>query len=186
VINQIKQIENWDRLTADEIVTALSSPVLREDSIYSFNQLVIAFDNVELAETLVGAMRAAGLNASADSLVARGLDFGLQGVQDNIDKLGQAIPDIFTPEWVGRLKALGTQSLWASLGGRGEVPSVEQVQSALDVEADSQARQHVAELLYGEAWNQHVAPVLDGDRDAATKEKLVAGLRGLVDALEAE
>lgn len=131
MIAQIQQIEGWEQLTANEIHSRLGALVLKPDSIYSFNQLVIAFDNVELAETLVGAMRAAGLNASADSLISRGLDFGLQGVQDNIDVLGQRLPDVFTPQWVAALKALGNQTFFASVGGVGDVPTEEEVSAAI-------------------------------------------------------
>ena len=79
----------------------------------------------------------------------------------------------------------------ADLGGGWKYADVtpEQVQAALDAEAErvaaealSTQRMELQEALYGEAWNTHVAPVLDGDEP--TVANLVVGLRALADAVE--
>lgn len=119
-------------MTAADIETALSEPVTRPNSLYSFNELVVILDDLTTVETMVGALRAAGLNSVADSLIARGIDFGLYRSQDMLDQLGQLAPGEFPPATVAALKSLGQQSRWASLGGSGDPPDAAAIQTELD------------------------------------------------------
>lgn len=136
MIDKIKAVEGYENMVPAAISVALQQRVPKPNSFYTFNSLVIALDNdVQLVEQLVGAMRAAGLNASADSLTNRGIDFGLLSVPVMLDSLGQAAPEIFTEGVVATLKALGQETRWKSLGGEGDPPDAAQVQTALDGEA---------------------------------------------------
>ena len=139
MIEQIHSLPDYATLTPEQIAAALGEPVLRFESFYSFNTLTIALDNdVMLVEQMVGVMRAAGLNASADSLTNRGIDFGIQSAQDLIDVLASNAPEIFTTEIAATLKGLGKQTRWASLGGTGDPPTEQAIADALAAYAASQ------------------------------------------------
>lgn len=139
MIQQIHSLPDYESLTPGQIHAALSESVLRFESFYSFNTLTIALgNNVMLVEQMVGVMREMGLNASADSLTNRGIDFGIQSAQDLIDVLAANAPEIFTTEIAATLKSLGQQTRWASLGGVGEVPDVQAITDALAAYAASQ------------------------------------------------
>lgn len=136
MINQIKQVADYESLMPQQISDALSETVLRPDSFESFNTITLALSNdVMLVETMVGAMRVMGLNASADSLTTRGIDFGLPSVQGMLDVLAANAPEIFTPEVTGTLKSLGQQTRWAATGGVGDVPDAEAIESAITADA---------------------------------------------------
>lgn len=136
MINQIQQIDGYESLTAQQIADALSKTTLRLDSRQTFNAITIAFDNdVMLVETMVGAMRAMGLNASADSLTTVGIDFGMPSVQAMVDVLAENAAEVFTSEIVSTLKGLGKQTRWAEYGGTGDVPDAEAITTAIEADA---------------------------------------------------
>lgn len=145
MIDAIKQIDGWQALTAAEIVSTLSEYVQRPETFHTFNSLVIALDqNVPLVEQLVGAMRVAGLNASADSLTNRGIDFGMPSVPVMLDSLASAAPELLKPELVLRLKRLGQWTRYESFGGSGYVPTPEQVTAAIAADTAQQAAAEVS------------------------------------------
>jgi len=169
MINQIKSLDGYESLTAQQIADALAALVPKPESFYTFNSLVIALDgNVPLVEGLVAAMRQAGLNASADSLTNRGIDFGLASVPVMLDSLGQAAPELFTSEVVASLKALGQQTRYASLGGSGDLPTADQVTAAL-------ARDAIEPI-----WQAKQAVVNEGifDGTITTLEQIVDAIGG--------
>ena len=136
MINQIKQLADWQTLTSQAIADALAEIVLRPGSFESFNTVTIAVGNdVMLAETMVGAMRAMGLHSSADSLISRTIDFGMPSLQAMIDVLATNAPDTFTVPIVVILKNLGKQTRWAEFGGIGDVPIAADVTTAIATDA---------------------------------------------------
>ena len=147
MIDQIKQVDGYDEMTPAQISQALAVKVSKPESFYSFNGVVVALDNnVQLVESMIAAMRSSGLNASADSLTNKGIDFGLERVLSMIDSLGNAVPSVFTPEVISKLKDLGLQTRFASFGGVGEVPTEAEVSAALirdEIEPIWQAKQAV-------------------------------------------
>lgn len=139
IITAIQSIAGHESMTPAEIATALAETVLRPESFETFNSITLALDNdVVLVESMVAAMRAAGLNASADSLTTRGIDFGLPAVQSLVDVLASNAPEIFTAPIAATLKSLGKQTRWSSLGGTGEPPAEQAITDALAADAASQ------------------------------------------------
>ncbi|TWU15955.1 hypothetical protein [Allorhodopirellula heiligendammensis] len=138
MIDAIQSIAGYDSMTPAQIADALAEIVLRAESFETFNSLTLSLDNdVMLVETMVAAMRLAGLNASADSLTTRGIDFGLPAVQSMVDVLATSAPETFTAPIVATLKSLGQQTRWASHGGTGEPPTAQAVTDAMAENAAS-------------------------------------------------
>lgn len=169
MIAQIQKIDGYADMSPAAIASALAEKVAKPESFYTFNSLVIAMDgNVPLVEGMVAAMRVAGLNASADSLTNRGIDFGLASVPAMLDSLSQSAPQLFTTEVVASLKALGQQTRYSSLGGSGDVPTAEQVTAAL------------AKAAIEPIWQAKQAVVNEGifDGTITTLEQIVAAIGG--------
>lgn len=145
MIDQIKAIDNYKSMDPADIRVSFSELVLRPESFKTFRGVAKLLNNVVVAEQLVTAMRAFGLNASADSLCSdTGLDFGDPITQSMIDTLVAADDaDAFTPELGSLLKSFGQQTRWESLGGIGDVPTVQQIQAAID--ADNAAENEEAD-----------------------------------------
>jgi hypothetical protein len=132
MIETIKKIPNYQNMTATEIEEFLSELVQKPESIYTFNMLCVELKDVILVETLILHMRMNGLNASADSFISRGIDFGLEQTSEMLDLLASNSPEDFNEDIVTTLKLLGKQTRWTSYGNVGEVPSEETIQSVLD------------------------------------------------------
>lgn len=151
---------------------------------------ITAVIGLEATALVVGTMKAAAAtNPLMDTIIiamsTNGLSLSTPERQAIIDSLATAgqWPDAIRDA----IKALGGvwRPRWQSAGYAAE-PTLETVQAELDAEADQTARNAVSAMLYGSAWNQYVAPVLDGDRNTATRDNLVAGLRSLASSLEGE
>ena len=173
MINIIQQIDSYESLTPEQIEEALAAQVLKPESYRTFNQLVRELGDVVLVETMIGAMRAAGLNASADSVIARGIEFGLGQTQQMIDFLGAQLSETFTPEIVAQLKAIGLQSRWQSLGGEGEPPNAEAIADEFDRYA-------------GEQLLNEIKSLCDAAYEAAAVQYRAGNFNSIVSAAQAE
>lgn len=137
--DKIQQIDGHADLTDAEISTAFAVLVLKPESSFTYNQVVTELGDVVIVETMISAMRSSSLNASADSFISRGIDFGISQTQEMIDMLAGSLPLVFTAEATATLKGLGQQTKWASLGGTGDPPDATAI-------ATERAR-HAASLL---------------------------------------
>lgn len=109
--DDLTQFADWRDLSAAELLTLLtqSDPVRRplSESRVGTDGLFARFDDPQQVETMLAALRSAGLNAAADALSGRGIDFGDPRTQSTLDALGASIPEVFTADVVTQLKSLG-------------------------------------------------------------------------------
>lgn len=138
----IQAIDGWEDLTADAIRTALitSDPQRRptDEARHTAASLAELFGG-RAAESMVAALRAEDFPAMADSLVARGLDFGNPELQTTLDDLAASAPSAFGEGTVAALRSLGvdSRSPWQRANGDDPEPTVEDVQAGLDaIEAE--------------------------------------------------
>ena len=207
MINEIKQIDGYEALTPAQIVDAVNAARLADAS----NYVPVTHERVKawlsedgLSERLKLYMRVSEPATDADLTDPAVLQLlAIRTGIDNVLTMGPGTellvapgdgPRLLLDTIVGVPTVPVSQSDHDRLIARsytgGEVTEAE-VTAALDAEAErvaaeelQAARTLVSTTLHGEAWNTHVAPVLDGDINTATVANLVAGLRAMATAIE--
>lgn len=143
MLAQLQRLANWQALSAAEIHAAFSEVVsIRKPADPNIPDSAWATGARGLRDFGAGPDGWGGMRAKLHELgygdvadqMTNGLDFGDPNVQTMLDQLGLAAPAVFTPLRVTTMKAWGVceQSCWWHAGGSGDVPSVEEIQQAID------------------------------------------------------
>lgn len=130
----IENIPNWNNLSAEEILSYLTTPLNTRkpeaQATITVKYLLGTFEDPMIVENVIGTLRQIGLNATADALASTGIDFGNPVTQQWLDVLGQQAPQVFTAEIIKTLKSLGVDSRtpWEIEHPGEEPPTLKQIE----------------------------------------------------------
>lgn len=143
--NLIRQFEDWEEASPESILAWMSETTTELRSVRkNANELMILL-GTKVANGLTSALNAAGLPLIPMALATPdGIDFGHPETQSALDELGKI--DQFKP-FVATLKAIGQdiRTRWARTYGDVDLPTVEQVEEAVELAKVNDAKMLVRE-----------------------------------------
>lgn len=145
VIRLIRSVPGRESLTAEQVRDYLYTPDPKKRSeaqaTYSTLGLITVFAETEenatlLVETMIGTMRAAGLNETANALAAKGIDFSRPEIPPLLALLAQDNAETFTEPRIATLLNLGTDSRTpAQRQGFADELTLQEIETAIEAEA---------------------------------------------------